>query len=239
MKIGSIFIGGFGDFVNKQIGPFNSSVVVFFGPNESGKSTILNYIRTVLFGFPLRKKNEHYPPMETGRHGGRIVINDGQGNDFTVERYADQKKVSFRDMSGTNLPEEKLEQLLGSTTKNVFEHVFAFDLLELNESLLSDENINNQIYSAMVGATKLPLLLKSIEKIKSDIYRPGGSVKTANILATDIENIESKIRDLTNETDKYDQFQTQILDINTQLDAVNLQIEENNSIIKLLDQNID
>ena len=103
-------IGGFGDFVNKQIGPFNSSVVVFFGPNESGKSTILNYIRTILFGFPLRKKNEHYPPMETGRHGGRIVINDGQGNDFTVERYADQKKVSFRDMSGTNLPEEKLEQ---------------------------------------------------------------------------------------------------------------------------------
>ena len=110
MKVVSMFIDGFGDFFDKQIGPFNSSVVVFFGPNESGKSTILNYIRTILFGFPTRKKKELYPPMEGGHHGGRIVINDGQRNDFVVERYAD-RQVSIRDMSGTSLPEEKLEKL--------------------------------------------------------------------------------------------------------------------------------
>ncbi len=66
-------------------GPFDAPVVVFYGPNEAGKSTILNFVRTILFGFPTQRRKEHYPPNAGGKHGGRIVLTGGDGIDYVVQ----------------------------------------------------------------------------------------------------------------------------------------------------------
>ena len=88
MRIDRIYIDGFGRFSDKTFGPFNSQVTIFEGENEAGKSTLLAFIRTILYGFPARNRDEHYPPMRGGRHGGRIVVADDSGELYTVERYA-------------------------------------------------------------------------------------------------------------------------------------------------------
>lgn len=60
MRIEGLYIEGFGHYSAKSIGPFNSPVTVIFGPNEAGKSTLLAFIRAVLFGFPSRRST-YYP----------------------------------------------------------------------------------------------------------------------------------------------------------------------------------
>ena len=52
MRIREIHIDGFGRFSGVEYGPLEGPVTVFHGPNEAGKSTLLEFVRRVLFGFP-------------------------------------------------------------------------------------------------------------------------------------------------------------------------------------------
>ena len=88
MKISELHIDGFGHFSDASIGPFDSPVVILYGPNEAGKSTLLEFMRTVLFGFPRQNRDQHYPALAGGRHGGRIAILDDIGNRYVIERHA-------------------------------------------------------------------------------------------------------------------------------------------------------
>ena len=71
MRLEELYLDGFGRFHQQTIG-ISEPVTVFYGPNEAGKSTLLAFVRAILFGFPTRGRTEHYPPLAGGRHGGRI-----------------------------------------------------------------------------------------------------------------------------------------------------------------------
>ena len=88
MRILTIDIYGFGHFTDRHFGPFTSPVTVIYGANEAGKSTLLAFIRTVLFGFPKTKTGLHYPALNGGRHGGRITLESEDGGLYVVERVA-------------------------------------------------------------------------------------------------------------------------------------------------------
>ena len=51
MRLNELYIDGFGHFHDRALGPMDSTLTVLYGPNEAGKSTLLAFIRTVLFGF--------------------------------------------------------------------------------------------------------------------------------------------------------------------------------------------
>ena len=74
MRIREIYVDGFGQFAARDFGPLEQPVTVFYGPNEAGKSTLLEFIRAVLFGF--RRAPHDYPPLAGGRHGGRLALVD-------------------------------------------------------------------------------------------------------------------------------------------------------------------
>ena len=63
MRIETLYIDGFGHFTQRTFGPFDAPITIFDGENEAGKSTLLAFIRTVLYGFPTRGRNEYYPPF--------------------------------------------------------------------------------------------------------------------------------------------------------------------------------
>ena len=87
MKIEDLYIEGFGPFASKLVGPFKGSISVIQGDNEAGKSTLLAFIRMVLFGFPRQNSGAYYPPLAGGRHGGRLSLLDDAGHRYSVERF--------------------------------------------------------------------------------------------------------------------------------------------------------
>ena len=59
MRIDAINIDGFGTFSDRNFSQIDSPLTVIYGPNEAGKSTLLGYLRQILFGFPTRRATEN------------------------------------------------------------------------------------------------------------------------------------------------------------------------------------
>ena len=55
MRLTAIHIDGFGIFHHLDIVRLSPGLNVFFGDNESGKTSLLAFLRTILFGLPQMK----------------------------------------------------------------------------------------------------------------------------------------------------------------------------------------
>lgn len=196
MRLSELHIDGFGHFCAVSIGPFDSRVVMLYGPNEAGKTTLLEFIRTVLFGFPVRNRDQHYPTLAGGRHGGRMVVFNDAGERYLIERHAGPRGglLSVTNEAGQELGNAALLTLLGNASADVFKNVFAFSLDELQSGdLLQDANVNGQIYSAGLGATKLPAAFKSLASKRERIYTPRGKNRIINELLAELQAIDHEL----------------------------------------------
>ncbi|MDI3307282.1 MAG: AAA family ATPase [Acetobacteraceae bacterium] len=123
---------------------------VFLGPNEAGKTTLLAFIRQMLFGFPDEQDGErHYPPLRGGCHGGRLYL-VGPDGEYVVERSAALgRRVRVTLPDGRLGGEAELARLLGPCDRRLFQTVFAFSLSALQDfATLDAEAIQERIFSA-------------------------------------------------------------------------------------------
>ena len=51
MKITDLQLEDYGIYKNESVQPSQDQLIVVMGENESGKTTLLNFIRDMLFGF--------------------------------------------------------------------------------------------------------------------------------------------------------------------------------------------
>lgn len=196
MRIENLHIDGFGDFCDRQIGPFSRPLTVIYGPNEAGKTTLLAFIRTILFGFPRQGRDEFYPPINGGSHGGRISVSDDTGTNCVIERFAGARGGSVRITVNDEQFEDDLllKKMLGHASRGMFESVFAFGLQELqNIKSLSESGVSARIYSAGMGAASLPSALTSLAKQREDIFRPGGSIQPVAKLLSELHEIDTEL----------------------------------------------
>ena len=73
MYFRGLHIDGFGIFQDCDVRDLPNGLIVCSGENECGKTTLMQFFRTVLFGPPRGSKNA-YPPLHGGRHGGRLEL---------------------------------------------------------------------------------------------------------------------------------------------------------------------
>ena len=205
MRINRLHIYGFGHFSDQDFGPLDTSVTVLYGPNEAGKSTLLAFIRCVLFGFPSRGGAQHYPPLAGGRHGGDIIMSNQEGLECTVRRLQGKGAgpLTITDSNGETLDETSLGPLLGNHTGEVFNNIFAFTLDELHsDRILKDDSVNSQMHSASMGALTLPDTLKKIDNKINGLYRKRGRHKIAEV-ARNLADVETKLREVASYAEKY------------------------------------
>ena len=205
MRIKRLHIYGFGHFADRNVGPLDTSVTVLYGPNEAGKSTLLAFIRCVLFGFPSRGGAQHYPPLVGGRHGGEIVIANQEGLECTVRRLQGKGAgpLTITDSNGETLDETSLGPLLGNHTGEVFNNIFAFTLDELHsDRILKDDSVNSQMHSASMGVLTLPDTLKKIDSEINGLYRKRGRHKIAGV-AKELADVETKLREVASYAERY------------------------------------
>ena len=57
MNITDLHVDGFGVWSGLALENLSEGLIVFYGPNEAGKSTLMQFLRTVLYGVsPTRRK---------------------------------------------------------------------------------------------------------------------------------------------------------------------------------------
>ena len=224
MKIRDLHIDGFGHFSDRDFGPFARPVTVFYGPNETGKTTLLEFIRTVLFGFlDGRSRRNLYLPLSGGRHGGSITVESDDGEVTTVRRVSGTGggQVTLTGEAGNPIPRTELSRLLGSHSRKTFETLFGFTLDELHDdALLSDDSVNSQIYSAGMGATRLPDALKMLDDQKRDLFLSGGSKHAIHTTAGRLDEVESRLREVESNAVEYGRQSARLKEIERELDSL-------------------
>ncbi len=213
MRIKGLRIDGFGLFCGQQIDDMPPGLCVFFGNNEAGKSTLLAFIRSILFGFPGGKANM-YKPLRGGNYGGTLVLLTDGGEEYIVRRAASRRvagEASITCPDGSAAGEDFMPRLLGSATRDLFESIFAFSLTELQEiSKLTSEKVKGVIYSAGMGSLRrsLPALYAELDNRMSEIFKKSGRKPEINKVLKDLDNAGNQLRAIEDATGRYDELQS-------------------------------
>jgi uncharacterized protein YhaN len=241
MKIETIHIDGYGHFHQLPLKYLSPGLTIFKGANEAGKSTILSFIRRILFGFPNGRGSYNlYPPVEGGNHGGRLVITTDAGERFVIERYikgSNNAKITLPD--GSIGGEADLIKLLGYADQTIFENIYAFGLEELQRfETLNSDAIKNKLYSAGtgIGTISISEVQSSIKKRETDLFKKQGSKPPINNLFKQIKEINRKISELDEEQKEYDSFNFEVERLSTIINDLNREYSE---IQKKLDYVLD
>ena len=89
MKIRALEVDGFGVWSGLKLDNLSEGLSVFFGPNEAGKTTLMQFVRSVLYGFT-SQRGRYLPPLRGGRPGGSLHV-AGPNGSFQISRHQDQE----------------------------------------------------------------------------------------------------------------------------------------------------
>ena len=145
MKIEKIQINGFGKFENKNI-ELNDGINIIVGKNESGKSTLLKFINSMLYGISKNKRGknisdlEKYKPWNAEKYSGKIKYKLDDNNEFEIYRNFKNKELKIYNNFGDDITP------LFNVEKNK-EIPFFYEQTKVDEDLFvnSTEIIQNEI----------------------------------------------------------------------------------------------
>jgi uncharacterized protein YhaN len=197
MRIDRIHVDAFGLLRDQVLAPAPGLTVVR-GANEAGKTTVLAFVRAMLFGF---EKDRCLPPGG-GRRGGWLDLSLADGRTFRVERLATGDgggagRLRVLDRDGGDGGAALLSELLHRVDEAAYRNIFAFGLEQLARfGSLSEGDVVARIYGAGLGTGAASALTvgDTLQKERTSIYRPSGQVQRLNRLLAEIEALEQSIR---------------------------------------------
>jgi uncharacterized protein YhaN len=197
MKIEKLHIDGFGVWNDKTWEPLSPGLNVFHGPNETGKSTMMAFIRSVFFGLDRRGHARRYEPLNGGTHGGWLDVRVGDRS-LRIERKAGRHvrgavTVYDGDTTGGDV---ELEKLLAGTTRTLYHNVFAFGLEELEQfHTLQDTEISQHISGAAlgIGAARWTAVQRDIDARQSTLFVPKGQSGAINVALKELESVRDDL----------------------------------------------
>jgi uncharacterized protein YhaN len=162
MKITDIHIDGFGVWHDLTLRGLSPELTVFYGPNEAGKSTLMNFLRTVLYGVTPQRRQRYLPPLAGGRPGGWLKVL-GEHGPFKITRYADRSpddvgKVTIVTADGQEQGDRLLLDSLEHVDEQTYVNIFAVGLREVQElNSLSDTAAAQWLYRLTSGLDRVSL----------------------------------------------------------------------------------
>ncbi len=211
MQLSELHIDGFGVFADKHITGFRPGINVIYGSNEFGKTTLLAFIRRMLFGFPPgNEKSNPYPSLSGNAYGGQMICEVQSGERITVARSTGRKggEVTVTTESGEVKGYEELERILGHTSKRFYENVYAISLDELQQiETLQGEDVKHRIYGAGLGLGNVSLteIKKEFSDQSDKLYKARGSTQKIPQVYNEIRELERNIRQMQQELADYDE----------------------------------
>ena len=239
MEIREVQIDGFGVFSARKLKGLTSGLNIIYGPNEFGKTTLLEFIRCVLFGFPGKNQRvNQYTPVNGGCLGGGLQCVLASGQLISIDRQSDKKDGPvIRTDSTENQGESYLNSLLGYATKEVFKNLYAFTIDELHDiQSLRGEEIKNRIYGVGMGLGDVSLgkIEQEIDKSCLEIFKPRGQCRMRGILG-EINEVEKEIMQVQKNLGKYNELNNTLSQMNDEKNKKIKEIDRFNLTKKLLE----
>ena len=165
MKIKDIQVDGFGVWNGLTIESLPHSATVFYGQNEAGKTTLMQFVRSMMFGFSEERQGKYLPPVHGGIAGGSVAITSSHGA-HEIQRHFNPKQtngvgdLAITDLdSGTAHGQSQLTEILSEIDESIFNNVFAIGLREIQElSALNSTDASEMLYKLTSGMDRVSLV---------------------------------------------------------------------------------
>lgn len=162
----------YGRFEDLELELGKRELVVVYGPNESGKSTLHQGFLNFLFG--VKNKDLHSQFVDTDL---KIIANLSlQNESYAFERNSGRRPL--KDGEAKIVKEQPLEELLAHIDQSLYERLFTCDYLTLRKGGQELFAQGGELRETLFGAsTGLPLkeLLDSLKAEAENLYRKNGS----------------------------------------------------------------
>ena len=197
MKVKDLHIDGFGVWTDLSVDSLPDGMTLFYGPNEAGKTTVMQFLRSMLYGFTADRREKYLPPIYGGTPGGAIRVT-GPGGGYRIKRHAKMTdenivgQLSVTGKDGLAQGQHRLSMLLGQIDEPIFTNVFAIGMRELQElNTLDDTAAADELYKLSSGLDRVSLVdvIRSLQEGRKSLI--GRSEKQA---AADADKLESLIR---------------------------------------------
>jgi len=209
VRISDIDVDRFGLWNGLKLNGLSEELTVFYGPNEAGKTTLMQFVRSVLYGFNAERRTRYLQNMAGGRVGGSLRVADN------LERLSIARHTTVSDDIGTlvvadhvnaRLNENRLPELLGGVDETTYINVFACGLREIQElGTLSDTDVATLLYDLTLGTDRVSLSAAARDVDKERGRLLSGDVRHSSIaqLLADRDRLHNEIDTLGELTPRY------------------------------------
>ena len=163
MRIADCQVDGFGVWNDLRLVELADNLTVFYGPNEAGKSTLMQFLRGVLYGFASARRQSYLEAARGPARGGMLHITS-PGGEFFLSRHHRrggplEGEVSLSTPEGIRPGGHLLASLLGDVDEQTFTNVFAVGLREMQElATLGDTEAARWLYRLTSGVDRVSLV---------------------------------------------------------------------------------
>ncbi len=228
MKITDLQLQQYGIYHDASWQPSQTSLNIVMGENESGKTTMLRFIRDMLFGYGRGKWQ--------GRKGNMgFVRSDGQF--YLVFR--NEKEQWFENANHVKFTEDLPAAWWHGLNRSIYEKIFAVGLEDLQgASFLANDTVRSRFFM-LQGGDKLANAKAELEEAKGKLFTSSAQGKRKiNQLASDLEEAEKELdglsrqeKDFSDLQHRQEEMKKEIADLQLKLDKDN---EENSRLEKRL-----
>ncbi len=188
MRIDELRVDGFGVWKGLEIRSLPEDVTVFYGHNEAGKTTLMQFIRSIMFGFSSERREKYVPSVYGGLVGGSAEVISPLGQ-FEIQRHLEPDRLNevagdltVTDFSdGTVHGRARLGEILSDIDESIFNNVFAIGLHEIQElNALNSTEAADMLYRLTSGVDRVSLVdvMRDLKKRREALWsndetRPG------------------------------------------------------------------
>ena len=245
MKINEFKINGFGKIKDKQIN-LEDKINIIYGKNESGKSTILKFLISMLYGSSKNKRGkdisdfERYTPWHLEEFSGKIKYNLDNNEEFEVYREFKKKNPKIFNSKLEDISNEFKndktkgiqffeEQTLIDEETFINTAIIAQEETKLSKS--SQTNIIQKIGNQISTGDDNISFKKAIDKITKQQLEQVGTSKTSQ---KPINIVEQQIIDLEKQKESLEKSYETIYKLEKESEIIKKNIENEENKINLL-----
>jgi len=228
MKITDIRIDGFGVWHDLQLSGLSPRVTAFYGANEAGKTTLMQFVRSVLYGMSQERRHRYLPPVNGGQPGGSLgLLEDGQRLD--VSRIADRgiDDVGLVRITSPNGPpngnvtgDRLLREALAEIDEATYNNIFAIGLSEVQTlGTLNGSQAAEWLYRLTSGLDRVSLydVIQNLHQTRLNLLSSSERDSKIDQLVTQREVLHGEIQQLSQRNRHWSQLGVRIQEFDDQI----------------------
>lgn len=253
MKIENIKINAYGNLENKEIN-LKDKINIIHGANESGKSTLLNFIVSSFYGISKNKDGKElsdydkYKPWNNEEFSGRIKYKLNNNEEYEVFRDFKKKNPKIyneklEDISNQFEVDKKDGNKFFAEQTGIDKQMYTSTVVSMQEEVRLDDknqNILIQKIANLAGTGDDNISFKKViaklqEKIRDEIGTNKTTLKPINIIEKEVEEINKKIEEIKPQQNKKYNIDNEKEEISKELEETQLE----KTILLEIKENID